>query len=99
MTFTQTRERERERERESILFKKVARVPSVTDSPMKGTTASNLSPTEETTRINQLITRRSFTALKHNLQVCFHYHCLMQMTYSRVGKVRHLGSNSAFYRI
>jgi hypothetical protein len=35
---------ERERERESILFKKVARIPSVTDSPMKGTTASTLSP-------------------------------------------------------
>jgi hypothetical protein len=35
---------QRERE-ESILFKKVARVPSVTDSPMKGTTASNFSPT------------------------------------------------------
>jgi hypothetical protein len=37
------REGERGR-RENILFKKLARVPSVTDSPMKGTTASNLSP-------------------------------------------------------
>jgi hypothetical protein len=38
--------RERERDRESILLKKVAIVPSVTDSPMKGTTASTLSPLE-----------------------------------------------------
>ena len=37
-------EGEREGGRENILFKKLARVPSVTDSPMKGTTASNLSP-------------------------------------------------------
>jgi hypothetical protein len=38
------RGREGGRERGCILFRKLARVPSVTDSPMKGTTASTKSP-------------------------------------------------------
>jgi hypothetical protein len=41
------RERERERERDYILFKNVASVPSVMDSPMNGTTASTDSPSNQ----------------------------------------------------
>jgi hypothetical protein len=51
------RERERERERDHILFKNVASVPSVMDSPMNGTTASTDSPSNQDNRTKMKLSR------------------------------------------
>jgi hypothetical protein len=87
---------ERERERESILFKKLARVPSVTDSPMKGTTASTLSPIEGKTRLHKHIMGNAFMNTISPQKATVVYHYLKQMTDSKLGTERHSACNNVF---
>lgn len=73
-----------------ILFRKVAKVPSVIDSPMNGTTASTRSPsTKEKVQIRTHLQMETLTKISRNRNESHHFQ--MRMTCSTTCNVMTLG--------